>query len=71
MEVELDALDPELRFRIRLEISLRKNAIAIGKLNGDVERYQYYIREREERIRKLLSLPSDPIITLSGKKIYP
>ncbi|MCL4335428.1 MAG: hypothetical protein M1402_04955 [Candidatus Thermoplasmatota archaeon] len=71
MEVKIESLDPELRFKVRLEISLRKNAIAISNLNNDLERYRYYINEREERIRKLLSLTTDPVITLEGKQIYP
>jgi len=39
MEVKIESLDPELRFKVRLEISLRKNAIAISNLNNDLERY--------------------------------
>ncbi len=70
-EIKLDELDDSIRFRIRLEISLRDTAIRIKKLNGSTTRFDEYIKAREMKIQDLLKLSDGFYITEEGKRIYP
>lgn len=60
-----------LKFDVRLQVSLRSNAINIMKHYEDKDRFMKYIDEREEKIRILLNCDENPIITEKGKEIFP
>lgn len=69
--VEVGSLEESVKFRVKLEIALRNNAIRIQKLNSDPDRFLKYIGDRESIIRKLLECEGDIIITDDGKRIFP
>ncbi len=60
-----------MRFDIKLQISLRKNAINIMEHYDDKEKFKQYIHEREEKIRILLNCTEDPTITENGEELFP
>lgn len=60
-----------MRFDLKLQISLRKNAINIMEHYEDKEKFRHYILEREEKIRILLNCSDNPTITENGEKLFP
>ncbi len=70
-EIELSQLPERMRFDVKLQISLRKNAINIMEHYEDKEKFNIYIQEREEKIRILLNCSENPIITDNGLKLFP
>lgn len=60
-----------MRFDIRLQVSLRSNAINIMSHYEDREKFKAYIKEREEKIRILLDCKENPTLTENGKRIFP
>ncbi|MCL5437672.1 MAG: hypothetical protein M1148_00550 [Candidatus Thermoplasmatota archaeon] len=69
--IELEKLSEELSFRIRLQISLRRNAVLIGERSGNPERYSQYIKMRETEIGDILGTKGDLVILYRGNQIYP
>ena len=69
--IELSQLPERMRFDIKLQISLRKNAINIMGHYEDKEKFRQYIREREEKIRILLNCSEDMTITENGESLFP
>ena len=67
----LEDLDPDLAFKIRLQISLRKNALAIGESSDSPEKFLAYVSEREKSIASLLNSSGKPVIHFQGQQIYP
>ncbi|MCL4332723.1 MAG: hypothetical protein M1162_04310 [Candidatus Thermoplasmatota archaeon] len=67
----LENLDPDLAFKIRLQISLRKNALAIGESSNSPGKFLTYISEREKSIASLLNSSGKPVIHFHGQQIYP
>ncbi len=68
---ELNQMDSDLAFKIRLQVSLLKNATEISKFTGETEKFREYINVRKGELSDLLNNPTDPVITLNGKRIYP
>ena len=60
-----------MQFDVRLQISLRSNAINIMKHYPEKKKFQDYIDEREEKIRILLNCNENPLIFQDGKQIFP
>jgi hypothetical protein len=60
-----------MRFDVKLQISLRKNAINIMEHYEDKEKFTAYIQEREEKIRILLNCTDNPTITENGAILFP
>ncbi len=60
-----------MRFDIKLQISLRNNALNIMEHYEDRSKFKTYIQEREEKIRILLNCKENPIITEDGNKLFP
>lgn len=71
VSVKLENLEENVRFQVRLEIALRNSAIRIRDIDGSPRRFDQYISDREDRIRKLLRLDGDLMVTESGKTIFP
>lgn len=67
----LEDLDPDLAFKIRLQISLRKNALAIGESSDSPGKFLAYVSEREKSISSLLNSSGKPSIFFQGQQIYP
>lgn len=59
------------QFEIRLQVSLRSNAISIMKHYEDKDRFREYINEREEKIRILLNCSENPVIMDGEKQLFP
>jgi hypothetical protein len=70
-EIELSGLSERMQFDIKLQISLRNNALNIMDHYEDKSKFQTYIQNREEKIRILLNCQENPIITENGNKIFP
>ncbi len=69
--VNLKELPERLQFDLRLQVSLRSNAINIMKHYEAKEKFQEYIQEREEKIRILLNLTENPLIFDGESQIFP
>lgn len=69
--IEIGKLDPDLQFQIRVQISLRSNALNIMKHYEKKEPFERYIKEREEKIMVLLGTDKISRITLNGQHLYP
>ncbi len=70
-KIQLNELPERLQFDLKLQISLRNNAINIGKHYEDKSRFQNYIDEREEKIRILLNETENPVIYDGSDQLYP
>ena len=70
-KIQLKDLPERLQFDLRLQISLRNNAISIRIHYEDQSRFQNYIDEREEKIRILLNETENPVIYDGSDKLYP
>lgn len=68
--VDLDELPERLAFEIKLQIALRKNATSIKENSKHPEKFDEYIQERENKIRKLLHTEDEVVVTEHGKVIF-
>lgn len=66
--IKVEEMDKELAFKLRLEIYLRANAIRVRALSKTPERFDQYIRDREEIIQ---SIAGNSSVSEKGKIIYP
>ncbi len=66
--VNVEDLDPDKGFKLRVEIYLRLSAIRIREHYSNPGKFDAYIKERERLIRELAG---DAEINESGKRIYP
>lgn len=69
--IDLDDLDEKTRFPLKLQIALRINAISIKAESKHPERFDDYIREREEIIRKMLGIYDNLKIVEGDKTLFP
>lgn len=69
--INLDELDEKTRFPLKLQIALRINAISIKAESKHPERFDQYIREREEIIRNLLGIQEDLKIVEGDRTLFP
>lgn len=69
--IEIESLNLELQFQIRVQVSLRLNALNIMTHYDDKERFEKYVREREEKIKMLLGTDKSVILTYNGVHLYP
>lgn len=67
----LKELPERLQFDLKLQVSLRSNAINIMKHYEDATKFQNYISEREEKIRILLNVTENPVIIDGETQIFP
>lgn len=70
-KIQLKDLPERLQFDLRLQISLRSNAINIKKHYEEQSGFQNYIDEREEKIRILLNTTENPVIFDGDDQLYP
>ena len=70
-KINLKELPERLQFDLRLQVSLRSNAINIMKYYEEKEKFQEYISQREEKIRILMNLDENPIIMDGQDQIFP
>lgn len=68
---DINNFNERLKFEIKLQISLRKNAINVQGQSQYPDRFIEYIKEREERLRKLVGTTADFAIVDGEKQIYP
>ncbi|OWP57023.1 MAG: hypothetical protein B2I17_02305 [Thermoplasmatales archaeon B_DKE] len=69
--VSLSDYDERRRFEIRLQVSLRSNAIKIKAQSKHPERFDEYILQRDQKIRELIGSEGQLEIFENGIKIYP
>lgn len=69
--IDLDDLDEKTRFPLKLQIALRINAISIKAESKHPERFDQYISEREEIIRKMLGIHDDLKIVEGDRTLFP
>ena len=70
-KINLKELPERLQFDLRLQVSLRSNAINIMKYYEEKEKFQEYISQREEKMRILMNLDENPIIMDGQDQIFP
>lgn len=68
--IAVEELPERLAFDLKLQIALRKNAISIKENSKHPEKFDEYIQERENKIRKLLDTKDEIIVTEHGKVIF-
>lgn len=66
--LEVETMDSELAFKIRLEIYLRRNAIKVRSLSKTPEKFDQYIKDREEIIH---AIAGKKVVLEKGEIIYP
>jgi hypothetical protein len=68
--IAVEELPERLAFDLKLQIALRKNAISIKENSKHPEKFDEYIQERENKIRKLLDTKDEIIVTEQGRVIF-
>ncbi|MCL4357026.1 MAG: hypothetical protein M1460_04075 [Candidatus Thermoplasmatota archaeon] len=66
--INVEDMDYDRAFKLRVEIYLRLSAIRIREHYENPEKFNSYIKEREQIIKELVG---DAEVMESGKKIYP
>ncbi len=66
--LEVETMENGLAFKLRLEIYLRKNAIKVRELSKTPQRFDQYIKDREEIIQSIAGKKS---VSEKGMIIYP
>ncbi len=51
--MDISSLPEDLRFEIRLQVALLRNAERIQEVSADPEKFAEYIEQRKEKITKL------------------
>jgi len=69
--VNLSDFDERKKFEIKLQISLRSNAIKIKSQSRHPERFDEYIIQRDQKILELVNSSGQVEIFDNGIKIYP
>lgn len=69
--IDLNELDEKTRFALKLQLALRINAISIRGESKHPEKFDEYIREREEIIRKMMGIQNDLKIVEGSKVLFP
>ena len=68
--VAVEELPERLAFDLKLQIALRKNALSIRENSKHPEKFDEYIQERENKIRKLLDTKDHIVVTEHGRVIF-
>jgi hypothetical protein len=68
--VSVEELPERLAFDLKLQVALRKNALSIRENSKHPEKFDEYIQERENKIRKLLDTKDGIVLTEHGKVIF-
>ncbi|WP_393971173.1 hypothetical protein OXIME_001431 [Oxyplasma meridianum] len=69
-KVAVEELPERLAFDLKLQIALRKNAISIQENSKHPQKFDEYIQERENKIRKMLDTKDEIVVTEHGKVIF-
>jgi hypothetical protein len=69
--IQLSGFDERKKFEIKLQVSLRSNALKIKAQSKHPERFDEYISQRESRLRELVGTAGEMEIFDGEKKIYP
>ncbi|EQB67924.1 hypothetical protein [Cuniculiplasma divulgatum] len=67
--LEVETLEADFSFKLRLEIYLRNTAIRIRARSNTPEKFDDYIAEREKIIRSMIG--KEQSVSDKGKIIYP
>lgn len=67
--LEVETLESEFSYKLRLEIYLRNNALKVKSLSKNPEKFDNYIAERERIIRSMVG--EGRRISDRGRIIYP
>lgn len=67
--LEVESLDPDVAFKLRLEVYLRKNAMRVRELSKTPNKFDDYITERERIIISMVGKKCT--ISDKGKIVYP
>ncbi|MFG1519410.1 MAG: hypothetical protein AAE977_02880 [Thermoplasmataceae archaeon] len=70
-EFDLDKYDEDMRFQIRLQISLIKLAVDLQKLSSDPSKYNEYVAKRIAVIRNIIGYDGEFSIRFRGSIIFP
>jgi len=70
-EFDLDKYDENMRFQIRLQISLIKLAVDLQKLSSDPSKYNEYIAKRISVIRNIIGYDGEFSIRFRGSILFP
>lgn len=68
---QLKDLTERQQFDVRLQISLRANALNIMTHYDDKGKFVNYIKDREQKLRNLLGCEENPIIFDGDSQIFP
>lgn len=69
--IDLNAVDENQKFALKLQLALRINAMSIKKESKHPERFDQYIREREGIIRNMVGVQDDLRIVDGDKTLFP
>lgn len=67
--VNVEDLDEDQSFKLRMEVALRTSALRIKEQSGEPGKFDAYIAEREKIIRDLVG--DNVELAYQGKKIFP
>jgi hypothetical protein len=70
-KINIEDLNTDIQFQVELQIALRQNASRIMEYYDNKERFQNYIRQREEKIALILGEKELFEIFKDRKKIFP
>ncbi|MDS0257486.1 hypothetical protein ApAK_07380, partial [Thermoplasmatales archaeon AK] len=71
-KIDLASLDYDLRFQVKLQVALLRNAQRIMEHYQNKEKFSAYISERDQKIRSLLGTGSNDVeLYEDGNIIYP
>lgn len=68
---DINNLNERLKFEVKLQLSLRKNAMNVQEQSKYPDRYIEYIKEREQKLRKLLGTTAEFSIVDGKNHLYP
>ena len=68
---DINSFHERLKVEVKLQISLRKNAMNIQEQSQHPERFIEYIKEREAKLRKLIDTTSEFTIVDGEEHLYP
>lgn len=66
--LDVETMENGLAFKLRLEIYLRRNAIKVRELSKTPQKFDQYIKDREEIIQSIAGKRS---VSEKGRIIYP
>lgn len=69
--IDLNDMDEKEKFPLKLQLALRINAISIMRESKHPEKFEEYIKEREEIVRKMVGIQEDLKIVEGSRTLFP